>query len=197
MAQTKSDSDQPVELWRRDWVLSLILMVVTMVAYLPAWHGTPIWDDDAHLTKPELRSLEGLARIWTQPGATQQYYPLVHSLFWGEHQLWGDWPLGYHLVNILLHSISALLLVKILRLLEIPGAWLAAAIFTLHPIQVESVAWISELKNMLSGVFYFSSVFAYLKFDRTKKLGPYVIALVLFVLGLMSKTVIATLPPPR
>ena len=146
------------------------------------------------LTKPELRSLEGLGRIWTQPGATQQYYPLVHTLFWVEHQLWGDWPAGYHLLNILLHCASALLLVRILRQLQIPGAWLAAAIFALHPIQVESVAWISELKNMLSGVFYFGSVLAYLKFDRTRNLGSYAVALVLFVFGLMSKTVIATLP---
>src|SRR3974390_55186 len=79
-----------VGLWRQDWILSLLLVVIRMAAYLPAWHGRPIWDDDAHLTKPELRSLGGLVRIWTQPGATQQYYPLVHSLFWAEHQLWGD-----------------------------------------------------------------------------------------------------------
>jgi tetratricopeptide (TPR) repeat protein len=111
-----------------------------------------------------------------------------------EHQLWGDWLAGYHLLNILLHCASALLLVRILRRLEIPGAWLAAAIFALHPIQAESVAWISELKNMLSGVFYFGSVLAYLKFDRTRNLASYAAALVLFVLGLMSKTVIATLP---
>jgi hypothetical protein len=90
----KTDSDRPAELWRQDLVLSLLLVVVTMVAYLPAWQGTPIWDDDAHLTRPELRSLEGLVRIWTQLEATQQYYPLLHSLFWGEHQLWGDWTLG-------------------------------------------------------------------------------------------------------
>jgi protein O-mannosyl-transferase len=188
------DSDQPLRLWRQDRALSMLLVVATMLAYLPAWHGSAIWDDDAHLTRPQLRSLEGLMRIWTQPEATQQYYPLVHSLFWGEYQLWGDWTLGYHLVNILLHSISALLLVRILRRLEIPGAWLGAAIFALHPIQVESVAWISELKNMLSGTLYFGSVLAYLKFDRTKKLAPYTIALILFVLGLMSKSVIATLP---
>lgn len=165
-----------------------------MLAYLPAWNGTPIWDDDAHLTKPELRSLEGLGRIWTQPGATQQYYPLVHTLFWVEHQLWGDWPAGYHLLNILLHCASALLLVRILRWLEIPGAWLAAAIFLLHPIQTESVAWISELKNMLSGVFYFGAILVYLKFDRSRNLASYAAALALFLLGLMSKTVIATLP---
>ena len=190
----KLGSNQPLGLWRQDWLLTLLLVIVTMLAYLPAWNGTPIWDDDAHLTKQELRSLQGLGRIWTQPSATQQYYPLVHTMFWVEHQLWGDWPAGYHLLNILLHCASALLLVRILRQLQIPGAWLAAAIFALHPIQVESVAWISELKNMLSGVFYFGSVLAYLKFDRTRNLASYAVALVLFVLGLMSKTVIATLP---
>ena len=134
------DCKQPVELWRQDWLLALLLVIVTMMAYMPAWNGTPIWDDNAHLTNPELRSLDGLGRIWTQPGVTQQYYPLLHTLFWLEHQLWGDWPAGYHLLNILLHCTSALLLVRILRQLEIPGAWLAAAIFALHPIQVESVA---------------------------------------------------------
>ena len=77
----KLDLNQPASSWRWDWPLALLLVTVTMVAYLPSWNGTPIWDDDAHLTKPELRSLDGLARIWTQPGATQQYYPLVHSLF--------------------------------------------------------------------------------------------------------------------
>jgi Flp pilus assembly protein TadD len=188
------DPNHPASWWRRDWPLALLLVVVTMVAYLPARNGTPIWDDDAHLTKPELRSLDGLARIWTQPGATQQYYPLVHTVFWLEHQLWGDWPEGYHLLNILLHCASALLLVRILRRLEIPGAWLAAAIFALHPIQAESVAWISELKNMLSGLFYFGSVLVHLRFDRTRNMAIYAAALALFALGLMAKTVIATLP---
>jgi protein O-mannosyl-transferase len=188
------DSNKPVELCRNDWLFGLLLVIVTLLIYLPAWNGTPIWDDDAHLTKPELRSLEGLRRIWTEPGATQQYYPVAHTFFWVEHQLWGDWPAGYHLLNILLHCASALLLVRILRNLEIRGAWLAAAIFALHPIQTESVAWISELKNMLSGVFYLGSVVVYLKFDRTRNLPSYAAALVLFFLGLMSKTVIATLP---
>jgi protein O-mannosyl-transferase len=187
-------SKKAVEWWRRDWLLALLLVIVTMLAYLPAWSGTPIWDDDAHLTKPELRALEGLAKIWTHPGATQQYYPLVHTLFWVEHRLWGDWPTGYHLLNILLHCTSALLLLRILRQLEIPGAWLAAGIFALHPIQVESVAWISELKNLLSGVFYFGSLSAYLKFDRSRNPSFYAAALAIFALGLMSKTVIATLP---
>jgi tetratricopeptide (TPR) repeat protein len=193
-ASMRFDSKQSIKWWRWDWLWALLLIIVTMLAYFPAWNGTPVWDDNAHLTKPELRSLEGLARIWTQPGATQQYYPMVHTLFWVEHRLWGDWNTGYHLLNILLHCASALLLVRILRQLEIPGAWLAAGIFALHPVQVESVAWISELKNLLSGVLYFGSLSAYLKFDRSRNLAFYAAALVIFALGLMSKTVIATLP---
>ena len=150
---------------QRDWVLALCLLICITIAYLPALNGTAIWDDDAHITRSELRSWDGLLKIWTQPGSTQQYYPLVHTVFWVEHQVWGDAPLGYHLVNIVLHCISALLLLKILRRLEIPGAWLAVAIFALHPVQVESVAWISELKNMLSGVLYFRSALVYFQFD--------------------------------
>jgi tetratricopeptide (TPR) repeat protein len=180
--------------WRHDWLLGFFLVAVTIIAYQPVWHAGPIWDDDKHITPPELRSLNGLARIWTQPGATQQYYPLVHSVFWVEHQLWGDATAGYHWVNILLHASSALLLVKILRQLNIPGAWLAAALFALHPVEVESVAWISELKNTLSGVFYLGAALAYLGFDRNRNWGNYAMALGLFLLGLMSKTVIASLP---
>jgi tetratricopeptide (TPR) repeat protein len=179
---------------KRDWIFGLVLVVAIIIAYQPAWNGLPIWDDNAHITHPALRSLHGLVRIWTQPGASQQYYPFVHGVFWVEHRLWGDATLGYHLVNILLHAFSALLLARILRQLEVPGAWLAATIFALHPVQVESVAWISELKNTLSGAFYLSSTLAYLEFDRKRGPKPYLAALGLFVLGLLSKTVIATLP---
>jgi len=164
------------------------------MAYKPAWNGKPICDDDSHITRPDLRSLNGLARIWTQLGATQQYYPLVHSVFWLEYHCWGDSTLGYHLVNILLHFLSALLLFCILRRLAIPGAWFVAAIFSLHPVQVESVAWISELKNTLSGVFYFATMLAYVKFDSERKRKYFIIAAGLFILGLLSKSVIATLP---
>jgi tetratricopeptide (TPR) repeat protein len=181
-------------LWNRNWLKGLLLVAAVFFAYQPVWHAGFIWDDDGHVTKPELRSLDGLARIWTQLGATQQYYPLVHSVFWVEHKVWGDSTLGYHLANILLHALSALLLARILRQLKIPGAWLAAAIFALHPVQVESVAWISELKNTLSGVCYLGAALAYLGFDRNRNGGNYALALGLFVLGLLSKTVIATLP---
>lgn len=178
----------------RLWLWSLVLLVTTLIAYQPAWNGRPIWDDDGHMTRPELRSAQGLAQIWTKPGATQQYYPLVHSVFWLEQKLWGDAVAPYHFVNIVLHVASALLLLRILLHLQVPGAWLAGAIFALHPLQVESVAWISELKNTLSGVFFLSSVLLYLRFHDTRKPGVYIGALILFLLGLMSKSVIATLP---
>ena len=179
---------------RRDGLLGFFLVALTIMAYQPVWHAGMIWDDDAHVTAPALRSLHGLARIWTHLGATQQYYPLIHSVFWVEHRLWGDATAAYHWVNILLHASSALLLVKVLRRLNMPGAWLAAALFALHPVEVESVAWISELKNTLSGVFYLSAALAYLGFDGTRSTRNYVIALGLFLLGLLSKTVIASLP---
>ena len=181
-------------LWKRDWLKGLLLVAVIFFVYQPVWHAGFIWDDDAHVTKPELRSLDGLGRIWIQLGATHQYYPLVHSVFWAEHRLWGDWPTGYHLVNIGLHACLALLLVKALQQLKIPGAWLAAAIFALHPVQVESVAWVSELKNTLSGIFYLGAALAFVRFDQDRHRWNYALALGLFILGLMSKTVIATLP---
>ena len=180
--------------YNKDWVFAVALFLAMLAAYQPALSGKPIWDDDHHLTRPELRSAKGLTDIWTKLGTTQQYYPITHTLFWIEYHLLGDSTPGYHLVNILLHFLSALFLVCIFRRLAIPGAWFVAAIFALHPVQVESVAWITELKNALSGVFYLSSALLYLMFDRDRKKKLYVIALSLFILGLTSKSVIATLP---
>ncbi|MBN2573894.1 MAG: tetratricopeptide repeat protein [Deltaproteobacteria bacterium] len=181
--------------WKnRDWAFALLLVAATFLAYQPAWNGQPVWDDAAHMTKPTLRSVAGLASIWTQLGATQQYYPLVHTVFWLEYRLWGESTVGYHLLNILLHSTSALLLVAVLGRLRIRGAWLAAGIFALHPVMVESVAWITELKNTLSGVLYIAAALAYLSFDDNRETRHYATALLLFALGLLAKSAIATLP---
>ncbi len=106
--------------WQPLAVLGL-LIVVTVAVYLPALEGGTIWDDDGHITKPELRSAEGLYRIWFELGATQQYYPLLHSAFWFEYQLWGDHTLGYHLVNVLFHATAAWLVWLILCRLKIPA----------------------------------------------------------------------------
>jgi tetratricopeptide (TPR) repeat protein len=168
--------------------------LATLAAYQPAWNGKLLWDDDINITAPGLRSLDGLARIWTHPGATLQYYPLAHSILWLEYRLWGASPLGYHLLNILLHVLSALLLVRILRRLDIRGAWLAGGIFALHPVMVESVAWISQFTNVLSGVFFLGAVLAYWAYLEAGKRRWYVLSLGLFFLGLLSKTSIAPFP---
>jgi protein O-mannosyl-transferase len=176
------------------WLFSLILIAATALAYFPAWTGKPIWDDNMHMTPPGLRSWHGLVEIWTRLSATPQYYPLVHTVFWIEQKLWGDSMLGYHLVNVLLHALSAIVLLQILTRLKIPGAWLAAGLFALHPVQVETVAWVSELKNTLSGIFFFCSILTYLNFDETREPNSYLGSLVFFVFGLLCKTVIAPLP---
>ncbi len=184
---------------RRDFLVGtalpgVLIFCATFAAYLPALHGGFLWDDDAHVTQAGLRSLHGLGRIWFEPGATQQYYPLLYSAFWAENRLWGDAVLGYHLVNILLHATAACLVVAVVRRLALPGALLAGLVFALHPVGVESVAWISEQKNTLSAVFYMGSALVYLGFDQGRKAPQYVLAFGLFVLALLSKSVTATLP---
>ncbi len=179
----------------RGWLFGLFLVFATLLAYQPIWHAGYIWDDDHYVTgNLTLHSLKGLWQIWFVPGATPQYYPMAFTGFWVEYHLWQLNPLGYHLTNVLLQALNAILLWTVLRRLDVPGAWLAAAIFALHPVCVESVAWVSEIKNVLSGAFYLSAALVYLRFDRTRNWRLYFLALGLFVLGLMSKTVIATLP---
>lgn len=175
------------------WIAPAIL-AAALAAYWPALQGGFVWDDNAHVTAAAMRSFRGLWRIWFDLGATQQYYPLLHSAFWLEHRLWGDAVLGYHLVNVLLHAAAACLVVLIVRRLAIPGAWLAGLIFALHPVGVESVAWISEQKTTLSAVFYLSAALVYLRFDESRRRSHYLWATALFLCALLSKTVTASLP---
>jgi tetratricopeptide (TPR) repeat protein len=166
----------------------------TLTAYLPAVRGGLLWDDSSHLTKPGLQSFHGLWQIWFELGATQQYSPLLHGAFWLEHRMWGDAVVGYHLTNLALHALSACLVVMIVKRLSLPGAWFAGFVFALHPVHVESVAWIAEQKSTLSGVLYLASLLTYLHFDQDRRKSKYLLATVLFVLALLSKTVTATLP---
>jgi tetratricopeptide (TPR) repeat protein len=189
----------PRDLFASAFIFAFIfpfILCATLVAYLPALRGGLLWDDPNFVTRPQLRSLHGLWRIWTDLSlsATGQYYPLVHSAFWFEHVLWGDAVVGYHLTNVFLHSLAALLVILIVRRLKLPGAWLAGLIFALHPVCVESVAWITEQKNTLSGVFYLASALTYLHFDQTRHKSKYFLALGLFALALASKT--STVPLP-
>ena len=185
------------------------MFVATVLAYLPSLRGDFIWNDSDYVTAPALRPVGGLVRIWTDVGATQQYYPLLHSAFWVQHRIFGDHPLGYHAVTVLLHAGCALLFALVLRTLLSGGRvqpdpsrpepyagaeWLAALLFALHPVHVESVAWITEQKNTLSLVFYLAAALAYLRFDDTRRRRTYAAAFALFVLSLLCKTVTSTLP---
>lgn len=178
----------------RNLVLAALVFGAVFLTYLPALQGTFIWNDSDYVTAPRLQSLAGLAAIWFKPGATEQYYPLLHSFFWVQHKLWGDDPLAYHIVTQLLHTGAAVLFALILQRLTVPGAWLAALLFALHPVHVQSVAWITEQKNTLSLVFYLGAALAYLHFAETRRGRVYVGASGLFLLSLLCKTVTATLP---
>jgi Flp pilus assembly protein TadD len=183
-------------------VLFFVLLALAFAAYSPALKAGFIWDDDDYVTENlTLRTADGLARIWAKPLASPQYYPLVFTSFWLEHQAWGLWPGGYHAVNIALHALSAFLLGLLLTRLGVPGAWLTALLFALHPLGVESVAWVTERKNVLSLVFALSSLLCLVRWfrldsgPRDNDSGiPYVAGLVLFIMALLSKTVTSAVP---
>ncbi|MBC7815347.1 MAG: tetratricopeptide repeat protein [Planctomycetaceae bacterium] len=186
--------------------LALALVAMICLAYLPTWWAGFIWDDDAYVVaNPMLLDVEGLAGIWTDPRSTPQYYPLVHTTFWIEQHLWGLRPAGYHVTNVLLHALSAVCLWRLLQRWQVPGAWLCAAVFALHPVQVESVAWVTERKNVLSGLWYLISASMYWNFTESVGSQPtrnwdgatwrrYLGAFLAFVLALLSKTVTCSLP---
>src|SRR6476469_272453 len=154
---------------RRPSLITIIgtaaLFGMLLLAYSSAMRGDFVWDDDKYITSnPALRDVDGLHTIWFETPVQTQYYPLTLTTFWIEWHLRHNDPLGYHLANVVLHGVSAFLLWMLLRRLHVPGAWAAAAIWALHPVNVESVAWITERKNVLSGVFYFASMMVYLRY---------------------------------
>src|ERR1017187_6209024 len=189
--------------WRRHFNarfagLALFLVFLTLLAYIPALRCGYIWDDDVYVTRNSLLTAhDGLSRIWFSAHGHSQYFPLVFTTLRVEHMLWGLNPLGYHLVNVLLHAVNALLIWAVLRRLALPGAWLAAAIWALHPVNVESVAWITELKNTESTLFYLLALLAWMKFTAGETVHSwrfYVLSLLLYVLALCAKTTACTLP---
>jgi tetratricopeptide (TPR) repeat protein len=176
-------------------------VVLTAVAYAPAFRAAWIWDDDSYVTgNAALRTGDGLRRIWTEPGAVAQYYPLTFSTLWLQYQLHGASPAAYHAANVALHAASAVVLWLLARALGLPAPWLLAALFAVHPMHVESVAWVTERKNVLSGLFYLVAFLALVRWRNARE-GTngrsatwYGIALACFVAALLSKTVTSTLP---
>ena len=181
----------------REMLAILAISLLVAVTYFPALQGGFVWDDVIFSEEPVIHSVEGLRSIWLSPADIKNeghYWPLVYTSFWLEHKIWGLNPVGYHAVNILLHLVNCLLLWRLLDRLSIPGAVLIAAVFAVHPLHVESVAWIIERKDVLSGLFYLTAVLTWVRFNESPGLGRYALALVLLAAGLLSKSVVVTLP---
>ena len=183
---------------RQDVLALVVLGLLVIVSYLPAmlWGGF-VWDDNLCIKVDPVREVSGLQQIWFSPSAIEEedhYWPLVYTTFWLEHKLWGFDPTGYHIVNVLLHLANTLLLWHLLRRLAVPGAWMVAAVFAVHPLHVESVAWAIERKDVLSGLFYFAAVLAWMRFVEQPNPRWYVWSLVLYAAGLLSKSIVVTLP---
>jgi tetratricopeptide (TPR) repeat protein len=186
--------------FNRDWHWELILVLAVILTYSPVWWAGYIWDDDLYVTaNPVIIGPLGLKEIWTTRAA--DICPLTVSTFWVEHALWGLDPLPYHLVNVLLHGACAVLLWRVLRSLQIPGAWLGAALWALHPVQVESVAWITEMKNTQSGLFFLLSILFFARWLRAGNLDGrtgggwnYALTLLFAALAMASKSSAVILP---
>jgi len=188
---------------------ALLLLALVVLAYWPVLRSARfIWDDPDYVrNNMALRSAQGLADIWTNPHATPQYYPLVHTTFWIEYQLWGLTPVGYHVDNVLIHAGNCILLWWLLRRMGIGGAFLAAAVFAVHPVCQESVAWITERKNVLSLLFYLAAMHAGLRWWGLEALPiadcrlpngrpwrAYALSFAFFIMALLSKSVTCSLP---
>lgn len=185
---------------------SLVLLASLCVVYALMLHAGYIWDDDSYLTDNSLiRSLSGLWTLWTVPGAHPQYYPMVFTSYFLEFKLRGLDATGYHITNILLHGLSCLLLWRLLSQFKLRGAWIAVMVFAMHPVMVESVAWITERKNVLSLVFYLCGMLAGVKLldlggdakplkNKAQTAAWWLVLLLCYVLALLSKTVTVSLP---
>lgn len=178
-------------------------MLMTLIVYLPCLNGPLLWDDKDWFGAMDwnLRGWQGLWRLWTVPESIQQYYPVTAMSFWIDHQLWGKWTLPAHLENVLLHGASAVLFWMLLKRLQVRGAWLAAAFFAVHPVMVESVAWITERKNVLCTFFALLALLCHGAGAgwwesrwQNKTVKAAVLAFACFTLALLSKVSAAVLP---
>lgn len=196
------DRPRPGTTRRRAALAGLLLGLLAVVPYFPAVPGEFLWDDAAFTDAAAVREPSGLWDLWFSPTALENeghYWPLVYTTFWLEHRLWGFDPVPFHLTNLLLHLLNTLLLWRLFRRFAIPGAWVAAAVFAVHPVHVESVAWVIERKDVLSAFFYLTAASAWLRFVEAGekgngRRGAYALSLGLFTAGLLSKSIVVTLP---
>lgn len=173
---------------------TLALLFAAFLVYWPALHGAFLWDDTLDLTENlALRDLRGLWRLWFAP-PTLDYYPIKFTVQWVQWQLWGEHVLGYHVTNVLLHALGGVLLARVFTRLGLRFAWLGALLFVVHPLAVESVAWIAELKNVLSLPPLLLALLAWLDFDERGERHDYRRALVWFIVAMLCKTSVVMFP---
>ena len=181
-------------------IQAAVIVLAGLWIYSPAYHGDWLWDDDVLLTaNPTVQSgtLSGLLKLWFNPDGLD-YFPLSYSLMWLQWQLFGATPTGYHITTIVLHIASGLLLWALLEKMRIPGSWITALIFTIHPACVESVAWVAETKNTLSLALFLASCIFWVSQDDAE-VGPkrerlYLASLAFFLLAMFAKTSVVAMP---
>jgi tetratricopeptide (TPR) repeat protein len=191
---TRRSATRTKNAWESPAVLAALIILLTVVTYLPALDAGFVFDDSANVTANRIvKASDGLYRFWFTTEAPD-YYPVIWSLSWLQWRLWGGSATGYHVVNVLLHAVNAVLVWIVLRRLKIPGAWLAGCVFALHPVNVATAAWVSEQKNTLSMCFYLGAILFYLRFDEDNRWRWYWFSLAAFLLALLSKTAVVMLP---
>lgn len=176
---------------------SFVLAAMIGVTFFPTIGAGFLSDDFAFTSAQPVRDWNGLYYIWFHPLSLLHeghYWPLTYTTFWLEHKIWGYSSTGYHIANQFYHAAGCIMLWRLLLHLGVRGAWLAAAIFALHPVHAESVSWIIGRKDILASFFYFATVFAYVRYMETGERNKYVLAIGLSTLGLLCKSVGLTLP---
>ena len=178
----------------RGWLAAAAILVACFAVYAPALSGGFIFDDDIHLLQNPVFANHGLLDVWLNPPQNLNYWPVTWTTYWIEHKIWGFDPVGYHVVNVLIHAANALLIWALLRRLCVPYPWLVAFLFAIHPVNVASVAWIAQRKNVLALFFFALSWLFYLRFEERRRAGTFVAALASYLAAILSKPAAAPLP---
>lgn len=182
----------------RDFIVPVFLLAAILIAYFPALDGLLLWDDEgATIENPLMWRPGGLWTMWTTIGripGEEHFWPLTYTVLWLQFQLWKGWPVGYHFTNFLLHAAICIQLWRLMRRIELPGAAIAAALFAVHPVHVESVAWIISLKDLLATLFYLFAVEFFINYAERHRAIWLIAAVFAAAAAMLSKSMTLTLP---
>src|SRR6058998_2977196 len=201
----------PAERWVR-WLVPLVIALITCAAFLPTLQNqfVNLDDNDNFLDNPHYRGLAWTHLRWMWTTHLGHYIPLTWMTLGLDYLLWGMNPVGYHLTSLLLHAANAVVFFFVVRRLltrALPGlserghalavsAGVAALVFAIHPLRMESVAWATERRDVLSGLFYLLTILMYLRAYEfgARGRGWYWLAVAVFVCALLSKSMVVNLP---